>query len=70
MISPERMEELDRAWNDSALWDEEDYLDWFLDLTQEEQDLIAEWDRRYELGVARLAAEILAAEERRKQQQP
>lgn len=70
MISPERMEELDQAWNDSATWDDEEYMDWFLDLTQEEQYLIAEWDRRYELGVARLCAEILAAEERRKQQQP
>ena len=23
MISPERMEELDQAWNDSAHWDDE-----------------------------------------------
>lgn len=68
MITPERMEELDRIWNEQNLMDEEDYLDWFLDLTQEEQDLIAEWDRRYTLGVSRLCAEILAAEERRQQQ--
>ena len=68
MITPERMEELDQAWNDSACWDDEEYMDWFLDLTQEEQDLIAEWDRGYTLGVPRLCAEILAAEERRQQQ--
>lgn len=68
MITPERMEELDQAWNESAKWTEEEYLDWFLDLTQEEQDLIAEWDRRYTLGVSRLCADILAAEQRRQQQ--
>ena len=36
MIIPERMEELDQAWNESAKWTEEEYLDWFLDLTQED----------------------------------
>ena len=68
MITPERMEQLQDEWNDSSTWDDEDYTDWFLNLTQEEQDLIAEWDRRYTLGVSRLCAEILAAEERRQQQ--
>ena len=65
MISPERLEELDTAWNDSAAWTEEEYLDWFLELTQEEQDLVSEWDRRYCLGVSRLCADILALSEKR-----
>lgn len=68
MISPDRLEELQEEWNDSATLEEEDYLDWFLDLTQEEQDLIAEWDRRYTLAVGRMAARILELEEQ--QQQP
>lgn len=68
MISPDRLEELHEEWNESATLEEEDYLDWFLDLTQEEQDLIAEWDRQYTLAVSRLCARILELEEQ--QQQP
>lgn len=64
-ITPERLKELDTAWNDSATWDDEEYMDWFLDLTQDEQTVIAEWDRRYTLAVSNIAAEILARQERR-----
>ena len=63
MISPERLEELDTAWNYSANLTEDEYRDWFLELTQEEQDLVSVWDRRYFLAVAGLCAYILVLSE-------
>lgn len=58
-ITPERLEELETAWNDSATWADEEYIDWFHDLTQDEQDVVAYWDERYTWAVSTMAAKIL-----------
>lgn len=58
-ITKERMEELDRAWNESDFMDDDEYREWFEDLTQEEQDLICSWDEQYQKGVLRICEKIL-----------
>lgn len=63
MITPERMEELDRTWNESNLMDDEEYREWYEDLTAEEQATIDDWDKRYARAVLQLCNEILAREE-------
>ena len=62
VISPERIEELDRAWNESDLMDDDDFHEWYGGLTAEEQALIDAWDKQYEQGVQRLCSDILAKE--------
>lgn len=64
-ITPERLEELQTAWNDSATWDDEEYYDWLFDLTQDERDVIAYWDERYTWAVSTMAARILKLSEER-----
>ena len=59
VITPERMEELDRAWNDSDSMDDQEYREWYEDLTEEEQALIDSWDKQYTKGVLRICEEIL-----------
>ena len=63
MITPERLEELDRAWNESDLMDDQEYREWYEDLTDEEQAQIDAWDKQYTKGVLRLCNEILAREQ-------
>lgn len=63
-MTEERIEDLERAWDESDLMDDQEYREWYEDLTQEEQALIDAWDKQYEKGVARLAAKILDAEKR------
>lgn len=58
-ITSERMEELDRVWDKSDLMDDQEYREWFEDLTQEEQDLICSWDRQYVKGVLQISQDIL-----------
>ena len=53
------MEELDRAWNDSDSMDDQEYREWYEDLTDEEQALIDSWDKQYTKGVLRICEEIL-----------
>lgn len=62
MITKERMEELDWAWNDSAKWDDDEYEAWYDSLTEEEKNQIDEWDKRYSQGMLRLCSEILKQE--------
>ena len=59
-ITGERMEELDRSWNESDLMDDEEYRGWYESLTAEEQALIDAWDRRYYNGVERICEDIIA----------
>ena len=62
-ISEERMEELDRAWNESAFMDDQEYREWYEDLTPEEQALIDTWDKQYNKVVLQICEEILAKSE-------
>lgn len=64
MITAERLEELDWAWNDSATWDDDEYREWYEELTSEEQALIDTWDKQYCQGVQRICNAILAIEKR------
>lgn len=57
-ITKERMEELDRAWNESDFMDDEEYREWYEDLTQEEQELIDAWDKQYNKGVLQISQDI------------
>lgn len=51
MITPERLEELDHAWNYSAFMDDYEYREWYEDLTDEERAQIDAWDKQYINGV-------------------
>ena len=62
-ITKERMEELDRAWNESDFMDDEEYREWYEDLSQEEQALIDTWDQQYNKGVLQISQDILAKSE-------
>lgn len=61
-ISPERIEELETAWNESALMDDDEYREWYEDLTPGEQALIDAWDKEYAKGMLRLCEDILERE--------
>lgn len=61
-ITSERMEELDRAWNESDFMDDQEYREWYEDLTQEEQALIDTWDKQYSNGVLQISQDILDRE--------
>lgn len=61
-ITSERMEELDRAWNESDFMDDQEYREWYEDLTQEEQALIDTWDKQYSKGVLQISQDILDRE--------
>ena len=62
-ITKERMEELDRAWNESDFMDDEEYREWYEDLSQEEQAQINTWDQQYNKGVLQISQDILAKSE-------
>ena len=62
MITPEHLEELDRAWNESSCLNYDEYREWYENLTAEEQAQIDAWDKQYNEGVLRLCSEILARE--------
>jgi hypothetical protein len=57
MISNERLEELE-----SYFWEEsndEDTQLWREDLSEEEDKLISEWDKKYNVGIANLCEQII-----------
>lgn len=56
MPTSERLEQLRSLW-----WDE-DHEEWREQLTPEEQEIVADWDRGYCKSVCRLCQEILACE--------
>ena len=58
-ITKERMEELDRAWNESDFMDDEEYRQWYEDMTPEEQALVDTWDKQYNKGVLQICEDIL-----------
>ena len=62
VMDEERYQELQEEWNLCALMDEDDYIDWYLDLTDEEQALINLWDKQYVTGVKMLCEAILKQE--------
>lgn len=64
-ITKERMEELNRAWNESDFMDDEEYREWYEDLSQEEQALIDTWDQQYNKGVLQISQDILASESKK-----
>lgn len=64
-VSEEREADLDREWNQCDLLCEEDYYEWYGNLTEDERALIDAWDEAYCSGVRRLCEDILTAEQRR-----
>lgn len=62
MITEERLESLEREWNECDTWDQEDFDDWWYGLTDEEQEQIRLWDQQYCKGVAALCKDILKGE--------
>ena len=58
-ITQERIEELDRAWNESDLMDDQEYREWYEELTEAEQSLIDAWDEKYRRGVLKICEDIL-----------
>ena len=67
-VTEEREADLDRDWDECARMDEEDYHEWYSDLTDDERALIDAWDEAYKAGILRLCEDILAAEQRRNAQ--
>lgn len=57
-ITKERIEELERVWDYCDLLDDDDYRDWYDELTSDEQDLIDTWDRQYRKGVLKICEDI------------
>lgn len=62
MITPERLEWLEREWNECDTWSQEDFDDWWYGLTDEEQEQIRLWDQQYCKGVSALCQDILERE--------
>lgn len=58
-VSQERMEELMLSWDQADLMDDDEYFDWYSDLTEDEQALIDRWDAQFEKGVLALSSAIL-----------
>lgn len=67
-VTEEREADLDREWNECDRMDDEDYHEWYSDLTDDERALIDAWDEAYFSGVNRICEDILAAEQRRNAQ--
>ena len=61
-VSQERMEELMLSWDQADLMDDDEYFDWYSDLTEDEQALIDRWDAQFEKGVLALSSAILDLE--------
>lgn len=61
-MTEERKQELCREWDISGQLDDEEYKDWYNDLTGEEQELIDTWDKRYQQGVKKICEDILELE--------
>lgn len=67
-VTEEREADLDREWNECDRMDEEDYHEWYSDLTDDERAMIDAWDEAYYSGVNKICEDILAAEQRRNAQ--
>lgn len=65
-MTEERKQELDRQWDTSDQLDDDEYKDWYNNLTGEEQELIDTWDKRYQQGVKKICEDILELEARRR----
>ena len=63
-VSEEREADLDREWNQCDLMDEEDYYEWYGNLTDDERALIDAWDEAYCSGTQKICEDILAMEAR------
>ncbi len=63
-ITAERREELLREWDYSADMDDDEFHDWYGELSTEEQALIDAWDKQYQKGILRLCEKILDNEEK------
>lgn len=56
-ITNERMEELEKAWDDSDRMDDQEYREWYEELTPEERCLIDSWDKEYSQAFQHLIQE-------------
>lgn len=63
-ITNERMEELEKAWDDSDRMDDQEYREWYEELTPEERCLIDSWDKQYSQAFQHLTQEPEAYQER------
>ena len=63
MITKERIEQIYANW--LAESEEIDAEEWREALTREEAALVDQWDHAYEVGIARMARDILARETER-----
>ena len=63
-VTEEREADLDRDWDECARMDEEDYHEWYSDLTDDERALIDAWDEAYCSAVNKICEDILAADRR------
>ena len=61
-MTEERKQELCREWDISDQLDDEEYKNWYNDLTGEEQELIDTWDKRYLQGIKKICEDILERE--------
>ena len=57
MITQERYEELESYWNDET--NDEDTQEWRYELTQEEEELVDEWDYNFNAGMCSVLKKIL-----------
>ncbi len=58
-MTEERKEDLIREWDYSDRLDDNEYREWYEDLTDEEQSLIDQWDRQYMRGTLKICEDIL-----------
>lgn len=65
-MTEERKQELCREWDISDQLDDEEYKDWYNDLTGEEQELIDTLDKQYQQGFKKICEDILELEARRR----
>lgn len=62
MIIKERLEELDNLWGHET--ENPETAEWRYDLSPEEEQIIARWDKKFRSGILRLCEDILLNEQR------
>ncbi len=66
MITKERLEELDSLWGHET--ENPETTEWRDDLSAEEEQIIAQWDKKMHSGILRLCEDILLREQRMRNQ--
>ncbi len=63
-VSPERVEDLVREWDMSDQMDDEEYRDWYTELSEQEKTLVDSWDKKYEAGILKMSQATLSHEQK------